>query len=141
MPFLLSYSSGFWRYAVRPSSKETEAGDALSVASRDYQCLSIPMAACCHCAVTTPTLSSSTQVDPQSHFTCAALSRSFYKYPAQPVMLSSLLPFPSRQAEQPLLPTESPSRIAQHWGTKLKESPFKSSSCLVSSKVSLPLPR
>lgn len=49
---------------------------------------------------------------------------SFSKHPAQPITLSSLLPFPSRQAEQPLLPTASPTSIAQHWAAKLKESPL-----------------
>lgn len=87
------------------AQRRLKQGDDGSVASRDYLYISLPVAACCHCAVTISTLFSSTQPTP-SHISHALLS-SFSKYPAQPITLSSLLPAPSRQTEQPLLPTGS----------------------------------
>lgn len=103
-----------------------------SAASRDYPYISIPMAACCHCA---RTVLKHTDPPPATFHMCcshhsANIQRSLLCCPPPP------LPFQAGKA------VVSPSRIAQHRGKKkMKESPFKSSSCPASRKVSLPTPQ
>lgn len=145
MPLQKIYCSGFPRYAVSHSSldsrsEETELGEPTALQPAGTICTSQSQRLLAVTTVTVPALSS-----PHGSFSCHVshmLFSLFSSYPAQPPMLLIiLLLLPSGQAKQPLLPVVSPGRIAQYRGKKLKESPFKSSSCPASRKVSLPTPQ